>query len=147
MPRPANSQLVAVAYLKTLDNIGNIVATSLPKGASWHETGFVQVGPVVGGVIDPHVPLKRPVLQIDCWAANTNTKFPAWDQATDLAEHIRRGTYDDSKLHKALTLRTGYEQAKVLAASLQSEPRPIYLDPAQSARIQFDIELHWMELS
>jgi len=145
MALPANSELVALAWLRSLDNIAdNQVGTGLNSSANL-SGGYITVGPVVGGDIDLYMKTRRPVLQVDAWSATAKGKAD-WATATNLAEYVRAGTEDVTKKRVALTLRTGYNQAQVTKASFVTEPQRIENDPSDYARIQFDLELWWTEV-
>lgn len=147
--KPTTSELVAVAWVKTIPGIAvnGMVSTTLPAdNTSWAASGFVQVGPAVGGSPGRYVPLRRPVMQIDTYAVNLNSENPPWDKASGLAELVFNATYDMSLLEQALTTRTGYEQARMMSVSALNEPRRIYDNASSYARYQFDVEMWWMPL-
>lgn len=150
-----SAELVAVAWLKnifspTFDNI----ATNLPgDNTTWSDDGFIQVG-VVGGSPGVHVPMRNPVIQVDCWACNLNSQKPPWGKASALAETIVEALYDPESVGEALTMPGTpgmYLRARVLSAYAVSEPRRLTLGrqttPEDSAtgfaRLQFDMSMHW----
>jgi hypothetical protein len=147
MARPANDELVAVAFLKTLHaDLASNVATRLPTDpAAWSATGFVVVRGL-GGDQHAELPWQRPNLQFDVYAVNLNADDPPWDKAADLAARITDGARDMTKLHQALTLRTGYDQARVTALTCQ-RPRRQTGDPASYAWYQIDAQLDWVPLT
>lgn len=145
MARPANAELTGVAWLKTLAGLGSFVATQLPTDpAAWSATGFIVVGNPAGGGQHLYVPLRNPVLQVDCYAVNPNTDDPPWDKASDLAEYVVAGTYDMTKLNTSLTLRTGYDMARVTSARINGGPRRMTGDPASYAWYQIDLAMDWI---
>lgn len=146
MPRPPNDELVAVAFLKTLDpSLATIVATRLPTDpAGWSASGFVCVRGL-GGNRDLDVPWERPNVQLDVYAVNPNTDDPPWDKAADLAELVIDGANDMTKLHQPLTLRAGYDQARVTGYRPQ-RPRRQTTDPASYAWYQIDAAIDWIKL-
>lgn len=148
MARPANSELVAVAWLKTCPGIATSqVSTQLPvDNTTWSASGFVKVGPVVGGATDIYNQTANPIIQIETYAVNPNTKNPAWDKAADLMEYIRAGCYNYSLLGRALTLRTGYNTAIVQTASIMSEPTRNTGDAGGYAVMRVDLQLRWVEV-
>jgi hypothetical protein len=147
MARPANDELVAVAFLKTLHaDLATIVATRLPTDPdAWSATGFVVVRGM-GGDQHAELPWQRPNIQIDVYAVNPNSDDPPWDKAADLASLIATGARDMTKLNQALTLRTGYDQARVTALICQ-RPRRQTGDPANYAWYQIDAQLDWVPLT
>lgn len=148
MSRPANPELVTVAWLKTATGITNgMVSTTLPTdNTTWAASGFIVVGPVVGGGVHERVPYRSPVMQLDCYAVSLNTDNPPWGQAADLAELVVAASLDDGLLGRALTLRSGYEQARVTGAMVQGGPRRMHDDPAGYAWYQLDLEIHWIPI-
>ena len=91
---PTNA-LVAVAWLgqRVPGLAPAMVATKLPRDlAAWADLGFVQAS-IVTGTPDVDVPIRRPLVQVDCWAAsvdaqgNVSTRPPV-NKAARLAERI-----------------------------------------------------------
>lgn len=147
MARPPNSELVGVAFLKTLHaDLASNVATRLPTDPDvWSATGFIVVRGL-GGPRDIDLPWERPNLQLDVYAVNPNTDDPPWDKAADLAARITDGANDPTKLNQPLTLRTGYDMARVNSFIPQS-PRRNTGDPASYAWYQIDAQLGWLRLT
>lgn len=137
-----NSEIVAVAWLKSLAGLNNAVATELPSDTStWSSTGFVQVLGV-GGTPRAYLPVARPVIGVSCWAVAPGSGRPPWNKANQLAEIVRRATYD---VRGALVVTpTAYQNATLLAAVPLSEPRRIRDDQGDYARFDLDVELHWL---
>lgn len=133
---------VAVAWLKTLPTIpSDKVATSLPADSTvWGSTGFVQVT-IAGGSPASSVPLYRPVVQVDCWAATTGSAKPPWGRAGSLAQAIVWATYRFRG--QVVNLGTDFAVASLLSVRPLSEPRRIPDDEAGFARVQLDLELSW----
>lgn len=144
----ANSELVAVAWLRSADGIASAqVATSLPADVStWAEDGFIQVCPVVGGTPQMYYALREPVVQLDVYAATPSSGKPPWAKAASLAEQVVVATYDEAGMQRTLTLPAGFPQARVLTAHLTSEPRRVPGDDASYARYTTDLALHWITL-
>jgi len=141
----ATTELVAVAWLKGI--VGDIVATTLPRDATaWAETGFVTLA-AVGGGANPYVPLRSPVVGVDCWAVNPTSGRPPWNKAAWLAETIQGGCYDTAHTSRLLTLPAGYPAARVLSAYTAYEPRRIPDDASSYARFGFGLALHWVEVT
>lgn len=147
MARPPNDELVAVAFVKTLHaDLTTIVATRLPTDPDdWSATGFVVIRGT-GGEQDRDVPWERSNIQLDCYAVNPNTDDPPWDKAADLASLVTGGAYDMTKLHQPLTLRAGYDRARVTGFAPQ-RPRRQTTDPASYAWYQIDAQLDWVTLT
>lgn len=142
----ANTDLVAVAWLGTAQGLTGIVGATLPKDTSgWASTGFVTVR-TSGGSPDPYVPLRRPVVTVDCWGVSPGSVKPPWALANGLAELVAAACRA-SDVGRLLTLPGGYPTARVLDAYLVSEPRRAYGDQGGYARFVVDVALNWVELS
>lgn len=142
----ANSDLVAVAWLRGITELGNRVATTVPEdNADWGPSGFVQAR-TVGGVVDIYLPVKRPVVSVDAWAVKPDTQRPLWNVAAAACQAVIAATYDEANLRRLLTLPTGYPQARVLEAYPLTEARRIESDAAAYGHYQFDLALHWAEV-
>jgi len=149
----ATTPLVTVAWLASLPGFSPaMVGGVLPRPDSdgvlpWAQTGFVQATTPVGGGSDMYVPLASPVMQIDCWAAQSNSDLPPYAKANALAETIRWACLADANFQGALTLRAGYAQARVKSAYLAGEPRPVYGDEADYGRYLLNVVLNWVEVT
>lgn len=139
------TELVVAAWLGQIDDLSaQMIGSTLPKDqAAWSENGFVQAV-AVGGSPRIHIPVRRPVVQIDCWAVNANSQKAPWAKANYLAEVIRFAADESLNMGRALTLTSPYPAARVLSAYLLTEPRRIVGDEANYARYQFDLQLHWV---
>ncbi|MCW2904452.1 MAG: hypothetical protein JWO67_6717 [Streptosporangiaceae bacterium] len=150
------SELVVVAWIASIEHFSSdMVATTLPPDtnkdgtpAAWVRTGFVTAA-AVGGTPNDSLPVKRPVMQIDCWATVPGSNKPPWGEANALAEAIRYAALDPYNVARPLTIGpagTAYPQARVLSAVLQAEPRRIPGDPGKAARYQFDMAFQWVTI-
>lgn len=135
---------VAVAWVKTVPTVpADKVATTLPADSTtWGSTGFVQVS-IVGGAPEPHVPLYRPIVQVDCWATNPGSAKPPWGRAGSLAQAIVWATYGH-RYATPVSAGSDFQDALVLSVRPISEPRRIPDDEAGFARVQVDLELVWV---
>lgn len=142
----ATSELVAITWLKGI--VGDIVATTLPKpgpnGPTWADTGFCALT-IVGGDTNMYVPVRRPLVAIDCWAVNPDSQKPPWRHANQLAEQIQAGCYDVQDIPRLLVLGGGYPAARVLSAYTAYEARRVPDDPSSYARYTLGLTLHWTE--
>lgn len=158
LPLLPTSELVAVSWLGSipaLQPLGGtqMVATTLPADvdasnnpAAWVQTGFITVT-VVGGSPDIYLPVKRPVFQVDCWAAKPGSNRPPWWQANALAETIRYATLQRLGFNRPLTITVNgvsYPNAMVTSAYMVTEFRRIYSDAADYARYAGDLALTWI---
>lgn len=146
---PTN-ELVAISWLRTIPGIpSDKVSTNLPSGDN--ETALVSGGFVtvltIGGSVDPHLPRRDPVLQVDCWALEPDARRkPPFRRANQLAEIIQEACYEPSNFGFVET-KTGYDNVGVQSAYLITVPRKVDpVDPARYARYTFDIQLHWVRL-
>jgi hypothetical protein len=144
-PFVPNSELVGVAWVKSLAGIDQgQVAMSLPGDAStWRDLGFVELT-LVGGSPARDYALREPVFQVDAWANNGTSSKAPWGMAFTLAEAVLAGTYGDTA-RRLLVIPGNFRQARVLGAFALSEPRRIEDDTASYARVQFDLQLVWVE--
>ncbi len=137
-----------------------MVGTKLPQDPSkWTATGFVEVGPVVGGTPEPLLPVAKPVVSVHCWGVNGTQAYtdgspnpvwswsnkPPWARTAQLCEQIRAAAlatkYSGPKQVAMPT--SGYAHAYVSVASLVSEPREVFGDVASYAHYVFDLEVIW----
>jgi hypothetical protein len=148
----ATTDLVATAWLATIPGITSAMAgTRLPRPAAdgtvpWADTGFVQTT-AVGGTPGMYVPLSSPVVQIDCWATQSNSDLPPWAKANALAMAVWWAAQQNTGTETVLALRTGYADARVMSAYLLGEPRPIYGDPSDYARYTMNVAMNWIEVA
>jgi hypothetical protein len=146
----ANSELVAVAWIESIPGFPpGIAGTQLPADTTtWASTGFITVS-VVGGSPDVDTPIRKPVMQIDCWACTPGSNLPPWFQAADLAEQVRLATYDEVAFGRELRPTINgitYPTAKAMTAYVLTEPRRIYDDVADYSRYSLTISLQWIQL-
>ncbi|MFI1166563.1 hypothetical protein ACH4UM_23905 [Streptomyces sp. NPDC020801] len=141
----ATPELVATAWLKTV--VGDRVATTLPKdNSSWAASGFCTLV-TAGGTPNLYVPLREPVIGVDCWAVNPQSQKPPWNKAAVLAEAIQAACYDHRAIPRSVTLPAGYPAAQVLSAYTTGEPRRIPDDPSSYARYSIPgLVLAWVEV-
>lgn len=144
----ANTDLVAVSFIKSLLNQTGGVGTELPgrtqgQPESWASTGFVQVTSGVGGSSDIYTPQKSPVVGVKCWAVAPGNRRVPWQMANNLAETIRNACYGAYRNPVAVALPTGYPSVLVQAAYLLTEPRRLPGDDSNYACYQFNLQLHW----
>lgn len=140
----ATPELVAIAWLKGV--VGDRVATMLPKdNASWAASGFCTID-TVGGSPNMYVPLREPVMGVDCWANNPSSQKPPWNKAAMLAEAIQAACYDHRTIPQTVTLPTGYPAVQVKSAYTTGESRRIPDDPSSYARYSIPgLVLVWVE--
>ncbi|WP_328339541.1 hypothetical protein [Micromonospora sp. NBC_00421] len=136
---PTN-KLVSLAWLRGIPQLAGVpVGTKLPTDASgWGSTGYVQAR-VVGGPADKYLPVGRPVVQVDCWAALSLSAV-----ADLLAQHIIAATRDDPALRRPLVLPDGYPTAQLLEVYALTEPVQDDSDPVLYARCRLDLQFHWI---
>lgn len=144
----ATPELVATAWLKTV--VGDIVSTTLPKpgtdGLSWEATGFVTLT-IVGGTPNLYVPLRTPVMGVDCWAANSQSQKPPWNKAACLAEAVQAACYDHAGIPQTVALPSGYPDARVLSAYTTGDHRRVNDDASSYARYSIPgLVIAWTEV-
>lgn len=146
MTLPATSELVAAAYLRTLDygdsgspGVGNTV----PKDKTTWLDGFIQIG-IIGGVAEIDIPTRKPIVQLDVYVPSVNTSKPQWGHANAIADSIVAACYEDISPGITLDLGTGRTGARVQSVYLASEPKRLWNDPGGYARYTFDIVIVWV---
>lgn len=160
LPLLPTSELVAVNWIGSIGTLAplggtQIVATTLPPDANpdgtpaaWTQTGFVTVA-VVGGSPDIYLPVKKPVIQVDCWATRPGSNRPPWWQANILAETIRYATLQRTGFNRPLSITVNgrsYPGAVVTSAYFMTEFRRLYADEADYARYQADMQICWQTI-
>jgi hypothetical protein len=145
----ASTDLVAVAWIRTIPGlVADGVATQLPADEkTWAANGFVVVPTNVGGTPHSTIPLRRPVVQVECWGTVPGSDKLPWGIPDQLAEQIRAGTYDRLTFGRPLTITAGgvsYPGARVLSAKMLTEPRRIWHDTGDYAGKTFDLAFQWV---
>lgn len=154
LPLEANDETVAVAWLASIPGLSTaMVGPVLPPDvdpdgsqAPWIQTGYVSVA-VVGGNPDPLLPVSRPVIQVDCWAAVPGSNKPPWNMALALSRVVLRATWSRTGIPRPLTPTVNgvaYPTAVVQAATVVTSFRRLYDDQADYARVQGDLQLSWV---
>jgi hypothetical protein len=151
LAKHATTDLVAIAWLKGL--VGDIVATTVPRNDTVAASGFVTVH-TSGGSSNMYVPVREPVVLIDCWWAAAASVKPPHAKATALAAAIVAGCYDHEATPRLLTLPAGYPNARVLSAHVVQDPRrPVIpgtgeasADQGSWARIVMGVQFHWIQV-
>jgi hypothetical protein len=145
------NDLVAVAWIATIPGLtADGVATQLPSDeTTWAAHGFVVVPLSVGGSPHSYVPVRQPVMQVECWATVPDSDKLPWWKANQLAEQIRFATYDRVTFGRALSISAGtvaYPGAAVKSAQMMTEPRRIWSDQGDYAGYTFDLRLNWIQV-
>jgi hypothetical protein len=149
----ATTDLVATAWLATIPGItADMTGTRLPRPASdgtvsWADSGFYQVTSGIGGTPGMYVPLSSVVVQIDCWATQSNSDLPPLAKANALAMAVWWAAVENTGIETVLNLRAGYAGARVMSAYLLGEPRPMYNDPSDYARYMVAVAMNWVEVA
>jgi hypothetical protein len=146
-PFPPNSDLVALAWLaqRVPGIVAAQVAATLPDVATWLDEGFVTARSIPGTQPNVDIPLRRPVIQVDCWGAGgAQTAKPHWPKAFRLSELIRLATETPQQYGRPVTLPAEYAGARVQAAYLIAEPSRAEGDPSGYAHVTFDLALDWV---
>lgn len=137
-----SAQQVCVGWLTSLA-LGAPAAVGLSGDpAVWLATGFITASGPVGGEPGIHLPVRRPVMQIDCWSHRPNSGDQLTPLCDRLAEAIIERTFGDTKL-RPVPLPPGYRPVAVLQVWALSEPRRVGNDDAGLARTMFDLQMVW----
>ena len=145
----ASVDLVATAWIRTIPGLtADGVATQLPSDeTSWAKNGFIVVPVTVGGTPHMYIPLRRPVVQVECWATVPGSDKLPWGIASQLAEQVRFGTYDRTSFSRLLTITSGpvtYPSARVLSAKCMTEPHRVWSDSGDYAGYSMDLMLQYV---
>lgn len=145
----ATTDLVAVEFLRTMPGLtADVVATQLPADESkWAANGAVVVPLRVGGTPHSTIALKRPVVQVDCWATVPGSDKIPWNIADQLCEQIRFGCLDRTTFNRPLAITAGkltYPGARVLSAKMLTEPRKIWSDAGEYGGYSFNLGLQFI---
>lgn len=158
-PRHANSELAAIAWLKTVPGLPvNQIGTTLPQdNSTWAASGYVQVMVVGPGKSSKYYGYRAPVVLAHCWAVNVDKQTPPWGKACDLAEDIYAQLLVHSNGIEDVTLPvSGAPKIRVLQAWCVDEPKRIpwgfpsgqgsFIDPANTAHYTVSFQIAWAEL-
>lgn len=149
-----NSDLVVQEWLRTAGLGVAGVASQLPQdNSTWGTSGFITTT-VVGGTFNPYISVGRPVMQLDVYTIRPNASKPLWNRASNIMQGLIRAVLDEATLRRALTLTAGpadYGRARVLEISSPGyedmpEPRKVFGDPGNYARMTIDLQFHWVGL-
>lgn len=145
----APTDLVAQAWIRSIEGlVADGVAGQLPSDeTTWAVNGFVVVPTTVGGSPHSSIPVRRPVLQVECWGTVPGSAKLPWGIPNQLAEQIRFGTYDRTTFGRPLIIKSGtvtYPQAHVLSAQIMTEPRRVWSDAGDYAGFLFDLMLQFV---
>lgn len=157
LPLQPTDEAVASVWLGTAPGLSlDMVGTQLPSDvnpdgtpAAWLRTGYVTVA-VVGGTPDSLLPVKRTVIQVDCWATVPGSNKPPWQMAAAISNAILRATWDRYRIPRPLVpVMNGvtYLAAVVQSAYLTTTFRRIYDDQGDYARYQADLALDWVTVN
>lgn len=141
------TELVIKHYLKTLDGLPtDSIATNLPRRSSdsnftWAASGFILIGDVSGGP-QVYVPIREPVIPVQCMAVNPDKATPPWGKANQLAEEIVTATYTDD-LPALIQLPTGYNNARLHSLVCVREPFRVPGDHGAFAIYGLDLQAYW----
>lgn len=143
---------VAMAWIDTITGFPKgIVGPQLPTDqTTWSANGFVVVYGGVGGSPDPDIDLRKPVVQVECWATNPGSNKPPWGKAASLAGQIRVACYDKQTFGRELHIAVNgvtYPSATCKSVFMLTEPHRIYNDVGDYAGYSFDLQLAWVELT
>src|ERR1700681_1836001 len=114
-----------------------MVATSLPEdNTTWSTSGFVALK-TVGGTPEMYVPLREPVVSVDCYATSSVGNKAPWAQANNLAEIVAAACQNKANFGATLAGPAGYPNMRVLQAHALQEPRRVFGDRSFYAHYQF----------
>jgi hypothetical protein len=157
------SELVAAAWIAAMTPIpAAMVATQPPQDVTqW--TSYVAIfggtGDIrqfvtvrgVGGTPQLEVPIRKPVIEVKCYATNPGSNKPPWFAANQTAEIIFLAAYNRqlNEFGRALAIASGnvnYNGANVMQMVVHTEPRRLYGDVRNYAVYQMDLGMTWREI-
>lgn len=141
--------MVMLAWLQQVLGL-SYSARTLPHPRGWFDTGFITVPGVVGGDSEIYVPERKPVLQVNSWAANrsgagkdTVSRKPPWGMANQLMDRIVLGTYPTPV--PEVTLDPAFLPVWIETVFPVSSVRRTPELETGIAGFSVDIALHWIE--
>jgi hypothetical protein len=143
----ASTELVAISWIAGIDGFtASGVGDQLPAAeVDWAEGGYVVVPFTVGGTPQGNAPVRRPVVQVECWATVPNSDKLPWRKAGNLADQIQFATYDRGYApRRPLQLPPPYPIAWVQSAKALTHPQRIWSDLGDYAGFSFDLYLTWV---
>lgn len=157
LPLQPTDEIVAAAWIGTIPGLSPaMVGEQLPPDvnadgtiAAWLATGYVTVA-VAGGTPHDLLPVKRPVIQVDCWATVPGSNKPPWSMAAAISSTILRATWDRYRIPRLLAPvinGVAYPAAIVRSAYMATTFRRLYDDQGDYARLQGDLALSWVTVN
>lgn len=157
LPLVPSDEMAAVAWIASIDGFtADMVGETLPPDADaqgnpspWLQTGFVTVA-VAGGNPDPLLPVRRPVIDVQCWAAVPGSNTPPWPVSFALANAIMKAAWDRHTMNRLVTpVINGveYPGVSVQGAKILTSFRRTYSDAADYACVQGDLWLSWIAVA
>jgi hypothetical protein len=156
--KPANAELAAIAWLKTVPGLPvNQIGPELPQdNTTWAASGFVQPIVVGKGSSSIYYGYRAPVIMVHCWAVNPGKQTPPWWKANELAENLYAHLLKEDNGVENFDTKTGYRQVRVLQAWCIEEPKRIpwgfpsgqgsFVDPGNAAHYTLSFQMAWAEL-
>jgi hypothetical protein len=159
MARHANSELAAMAWLKTVPGLPiDKIGTTLPQDPNaWAEDGFIQPIITGKGSSSRYYGYRAPVVTVHCWAVNPTKQTPPWWKANELAENIHEHLLVENNGGENIVLpKAGYRKIRILQAWVIEEPKRIpwgfpsgqgsFVDPGNAAHYTVSFQMAWAEL-
>jgi hypothetical protein len=113
--------------------------------AAARTNGFMRTAQV-GGSPHRYVPMREPVVQVECWfPPPASGKQASWARAEQLANRVVAATYERSLMGRLIDLSTvgNYAPARVHTVIALSEPDPVEEDDSDWSRFDVDLEFRW----
>lgn len=113
--------------------------------AALRADGFMRITGV-GGDPGMYVPMRNPVVQVECWLAPPQGKRQAsWARAEQIAARLVAATYDPALMGVLVDLSEvgDYANAWVHTVIALTEPDRVEEDESDFARVDVDLELRW----
>lgn len=145
------TKLVMIGWLK-LALPGPGVDTDLPTEddpaayVAVQTDGFLRIAGA-GGSPHPDVPMRQPIVQVECWFAPRPDRKPvaARNRAEQLANRVLDATYDPALMGQVIDLSGigDYAPARVHTVTALTEPDEVEEDASDWSRWDVDVEVLW----
>ncbi|NUR09332.1 MAG: hypothetical protein HOQ45_20305 [Nocardioidaceae bacterium] len=139
------TRYVAAGWLQlAVPGVG--VDIELPEADSTvRQNGFIRTA-AAGGSPDVYVPMREPVVQVECWFPPPASGMQAsWARAEQLANRVLSATYNGALMGRLIDLSTvgNYAPARVHTVTALSEPDAVEEDASDWSRFDVDLLFRW----
>ncbi|TFV90390.1 hypothetical protein [Blastococcus sp. CT_GayMR16] len=146
------SLLVCSAWLRLASGVR--VDTKLPDTVdeALRTDGFIRIGGALGGDPGLEVPMRNPVVFVECWVAPNpggqgDPQETAWLTADQIAARLLEATWDRQLQGVDVDLSTfgNYAPARVHDVIALTEPERVEEEKSDFARVDIDLAFTWTQ--